>query len=551
MLTHIYIKNYALIQELDLPISSGFTAITGETGAGKSILLGALGLALGNRANLKALGKNDSRCVIEITFRLSLKSFRHLFDNLELDFDEETIIRREISPSGKSRIFVNDSPVNLDTVSILSKHLIDIHSQHQNLLLTDEDFQLELLDSFAKNEDIRTGYANEYQKLLGMREQLMELEGSSSEQVDLDYIQFLSDELEKADIKEGELKGLEEEFGLLENVETIKSNLESILSLSDNEEVGVAELLRRIEFNYSAVRDYDSVLAEMSERLSSLRIEFEDIRSETESRAQSLDADPQRFVELSDRLNLIQSLLKKHNVNNEAELMEKKEQLDQQIELAANKDEKVTSLKAEILRLISGLKVLAGNLTQSRESVTSDLESEILLLLHSLNLPEARFKIDITQNKDFGKNGIDTVKFLFSANRGQPLHPISQVASGGELSRVMLAIKAVMSRAYSLPSIIFDEIDTGVSGETAGKISDILKDLGGNMQVLAITHLPQIAANGRQHLKVVKQVQKDLTETKISTLSEEDRVSELARLLSGERITDAAIDNAKELLSAN
>lgn len=551
MLTHLSVKNFALIDSLDLDLHQGFSTITGETGAGKSIILGALSHILGRRADLKSLRDNSRKCVIEGTFQLNPARFKPFFEREDLDFENPTIIRREITPSGKSRAFINDTPVNLDILNSLAVHLIDVHSQHQNLLLTNREFQLDLLDSFAGNSKELGGYQVEhkaYRSLLKEKERLFQL--ADSEVGDADYLQFLFEELEAAQLQPSEQEDLERELELIENSGEIQSRLSESLQLIDADEAGVRSYLQRMHGNLMAIKNYDPDFESLTQRLESLRIELDDIRLELEQKAGDTQFDPAEQQRMDQRLSQLISLQKKHHVDSVEALIEKKMGLEQRINDISSLEHKQEKIEAELAAQSEKLASAANILSESRKQVIPKLEKEINIVLQQLNMPHAHFSIKLVNTEQYSESGTDNVNYLFTANKGRSPELLSKVASGGEISRVMLALKAKMAQTKSLPTIIFDEIDTGVSGETAGKIGNILAGMGKLMQVISITHLPQIASLGAHHYKVHKESDEEVTRTTIIPLDENQRVEELARLLSGDKVSEAALANAKTLLSA-
>ncbi len=548
MLKHLSVKNYALIEELELTLHQGFSVITGETGAGKSIILGALSLILGKRAELKALGNESKKCVVEGHFETS-KSFLPFFEEQDLDYDETTIIRREISPSGKSRAFINDSPVTLDVLNKLAIRLIDVHSQHQNLLLSNKNFQLDLLDNFAQNEQIKNEFLKVYNSYIHIQKELKDVrQNSDPEGYDIDYLEFLFSELESAKLVPDEQEELERELHILQNAGEIQTKLSEANNLINNEEAGLLSNLQRVYGTLASVAVYNSDLENLAQRIDSIRIELDDVRLEIEDEANAMEFDPEKAQQLDNRLSQLIMLQKKHRVNDVENLILKKEELQQKIENIANFGERIAKLEKQLEDVKKALVEAAHQLHRSRTQITAQLEKEIDELLVSLNMPHAKLKIQIDLLDEFSSSGNDQVEFLFSANKGQQPQSLTKVASGGELSRIMLALKAIMSKTKNLPTVIFDEIDTGVSGETAGKIGGILSNMGRYMQVVAISHLPQIASVGQQHFKVIKENKGNYTATTIHELSHNERVEELARMLSGEKITSAALENARALM---
>ncbi len=552
MLQHLSVKNYALIDELELSLSSGFTVITGETGAGKSIILGALGLILGQRADFSSLRNPKKKCVVEGGFVLNLDNHAAFFEKNDLDLESPCLVRREILPSGKSRAFVNDTPVKLKVLSELSERLIDVHSQHENRLLSDVKFQLELLDNFAKSDSQKEKYAAAFSSFKTIQKEIQNFEQSiGSEGVDLDYLNFLFNELEEANLQSGEQEKIEAELKTLENAEEIGEGLATVLAAFENPEItGISEQSQKVAQQLVSLSKLDSSFEKLRERWESLRLELDDILQELTDRADGAELDPERLQTLDGRLSQLVHLQKKHGAKSETELIEKRDAISNQLETIANADEKRKSLDNKLAKAETELQKAAENLHQQRLKIAPSISLKIKELLSLLNLPNANFQIRVEKLDGYFPHGAEHIQFQFSANPGSKLQALSKVASGGEMSRVMLALKAVMARQADLPAIIFDEIDTGVSGETAGKIGQILNEMGKNMQVVAITHLPQIAAAGAQHFKVLKMSSESETETRIVQLSEKERIDELARLLSGAKISAAAVENAREMLGS-
>ena len=548
MIKHIYVKNYALIRELRLDLQPGFTTITGETGAGKSILLGALGLVLGNRADSKVLADASSKCVVEATFSVATLGLQSFFREHDLDYEPNTILRREILPSGKSRGFVNDTPVKLEQLKALGDRLIDIHSQHDSMLMMNPAFQLQMLDALATNETNLLEYQTasaKYRKLLTEKE---ELEKSLSIERDTDYIRFLVDELEKSQLKAGEEERLEAELNQLQHAEEIQRNFGSALRhLQD--EFGVLDRIHEALKAMQAVSAYMPEAADLTNRLQSVEIELRDITNEAEAAVAHVILDEASLHETEARFNLLQHLMQKHHVTNSEALLAKFDDLAAQLRLATQGAKALEEKNLEISRQFVVLKELAGRLHEVRIKRAKALEQETAAYLRELQLPHASLTIRILLTEKPGLQGFDDVVFLFAANPGSIPQAINKVASGGELSRVMLALKAILAQTKSLPAIIFDEIDAGISGETARRAAQILREMGAKMQVIAITHLPQIAASGSQQYQVRKEVSQNQTQTFIEPLTKSDRVEAIARLLSGAQISDAARRTAEELLT--
>lgn len=545
MLRKLSVKNYALIDQLDLDLQNGLSVLTGETGAGKSIILGALGLVLGNRADLKALRNPDEKCVVEAIFKLDEKRFRDFFVKNDLDFEADCIIRRELTPSGKSRTFINDTPVTLNVLNQLSNQVIDVHSQHDTLLLNNTAFQLQLLDSYADNLAVRETYQNAYKQWRQAVKTLSEFEKAFSlESFDLDYQQFLYDELVEAKLEAGEQERLEEELRILESAGDIQEALAAAInSFDESIEHGLQSMVLALRNLGRFGKEYE----ELSSRAESARIELDDLRNEIASVSEKVELDPAELERKDQRLSDLVRLQKKHGVLSEEELLTKREDLGEKLGEFAHHDEKLKVLRDAVVKSRESMEAQAVALTSSRRKAIPAVEESIAAILADLNMPAAKLEIRLTAG-DHQLSGADTIDFLFTANPGQAARPLAKVASGGELSRVMLALKSTMAARNELPAIIFDEIDTGVSGETAGKIGSILKSMSQRMQVLAITHLPQIASRGDHHLKVYKQVEDGQTRSGIQVLGEDARLYELARMLSGEEITEAAIANARTLL---
>ena len=549
MLQELSVHNYALIDALELQLPEGFSTLTGETGAGKSIILGALGHILGSRAQLDALRDPTRKCIIEASFGLPAQRFQSFFEERDLDYEHPTLIRREIAPSGKSRAFINDTPVRLDTLKELAPSLIDVHSQHENLLLQNTAFQLNLLDNFAENQPSLKAYQKEYKRyreLLTEQDQLRKAAGGP--EVDVDYLQYLYDELAEAKLESGEQEKLETELERLEHAGEIQDRLSEAFQLANDEEYGASSAVQRM---YQAIRSvvaYAPELKDLSERLESLTIEVEDLRQELETKNEEGAYDPGEKERLDQRLSKILHLQQKHQVSSVEELLEKQQAIEEKIQQYGTQEERRREI-AELLETQEGsVQDAAIKLRKTREGVVEGLSKEINGLLKSLNLAQARLAISLYPQEQWSEHGADRLEFTFSANPGQSLRPLHKIASGGELSRVMLALKAVMARTKSLPTIIFDEIDTGVSGETAQKVASILAEMGEDMQVLSITHLPQIAARSQAQFKVYKETLKDEAQTRLQRLDPEERLQEVARLLSGENPSPAALANARELL---
>lgn len=550
MLQSLYIKNYALIESLEINFSTNFSIITGETGAGKSILLGALGLVLGNRADLSTLKDKEQKCVIEAHFSVSNYNLKQLFESLDLDYDDNTIIRREILPTGKSRAFVNDSPVNLQQLQDLGNYLIDIHSQFQTRNIISEEYQIDLLDKVANNEKVLQNYQTElrnYKSLQSeLKQVLAEKETLGKEQ---EYNLFLFEELEKAKLKVGEQEELEIESEKLNNLEFLKENISKVIAISNQEEIGLIANLKEVKLSLQKVASIAPEFNELHERITVALIEVEDIIAENESIAEKLIDDPSRAELVNSKLQLIYDLQKKHQVNSVEELLQIQEQLELKVVKFDDIDSAIKKLEIQIDKSKEALDDNASILTQARSKASSKFVTEITKIITQLGMPDVQFEFEIKESETYTKYGKDQINLLFSANKGSNPEAIKKVASGGEMSRIMLSIKAVLTDYSKLPTIIFDEIDTGVSGEIALKMAEIMKKMSDKMQVFAITHLPQIASKGNQHYKVFKVTHTNDTISEIKLLNEDERVVEIAEMLSGKNISESAINHAKALLN--
>ena len=550
MLTHLSINNYALINQLDIDFSSGLSIITGETGAGKSILLGALGLVLGNRADLSSLKDTSKKCVVEAKLDITNYNLQDFFETAELDYENMTIIRREILPSGKSRAFVNDTPVNLSALNDLKSLLMDVHSQHQTMQLSDANFQFSVIDALAKNINFIESYKKGLKILAKLKKELEVLEKSQQEaNLQYEYNLHLFNELEKAEILVDEQEELEEKLEKLNNIEDIKLNLSEALSISVNEEIGIQNLLFTLENRLSKIAPFSKEYQELSSRITSVKIELDDIVTELEDANEHIEFDPIEAEQINDRLQLLYNLQKKHYVNSNAELLVVLEELSEKVSQVENADENIKQKKNEIETVAAKLDSVALKISESRKKVVPSLLKELQLLLSDLGMQNARFSIKINSTKNYFLNGKDELEFLFSANKGGNFGELKKVASGGELSRIMLSIKKILSENMQLPTIIFDEIDTGVSGEVSNKIAAIMQLMSKHMQVITITHLPQIASKGTQHYKVFKEEINGETSTQLKKLNAEERVREIAEMLSRKELSESAIIHAKELLN--
>ncbi|WP_136666846.1 DNA repair protein RecN [Flavobacterium sp. H122] len=550
MLTSLSIKNFALIEQLEMNFSNQFSIITGETGAGKSILLGALGLVLGNRADLTSLKDKEQKCVIEAHFDIAKYNLKDFFDANELDYEDSTIIRREILPSGKSRAFVNDSPVNLTELQDLGEFLIDIHSQHQTRELTEEAYQIEILDAVANHESVLVAYKKHLSAYKSAKSELKKLVSEKdSLSKEADYNAFLLEELLAANLKEGEQAELEATYEKLNNVEFIKENLDRSLVLSNEEEIGIIQNLKEVKNSLQKVSNLSDDYKNLFERVSSVLIEFDDIAKEILVQGEKLFNDPEKLELVSQKLQMIYNLQKKHNVGTVEELIVIQNDLDSKVVLADDLDNQIQKLQSKIEDEQTVLDSLAAKITDKRNEAVPVLVNQITDVLSQLGMPNAGFQFDIKPSETYLPTGKDVIQLLFSANKGTDFGLLKKVASGGEMSRIMLAVKSILANYSKLPTIIFDEIDTGVSGEIAQKMGDIMKVMSSKMQVFAITHLPQIAAKGNQHYKVFKSDKEDTTVSELKLLGVEERVIEIAEMLSGKNVSESAISHAKSLLN--
>jgi DNA repair protein RecN (Recombination protein N) len=550
MLASLSISNFALIDKLGIDFSDGFSIITGETGAGKSILLGALGLVLGKRADLTSLKNKEEKCVIEAHFQIANYNLQAFFYSNDLDYEDETIIRREILPSGKSRAFINDSPVNLQELQDLSVFLIDIHSQHQTQELSEELFQFQIIDSVAENQDninrysaILSTYKKDRSNLAALTSKLQTL---LKEQ---DYNTFLLDELLAAKLKVNEQEELEQVYEQLNNVEFIKENLDKSLALANEEQFGILQNLKEIKNALHKTISFSPEYQSLFDRINSVTIEFDDIISELSQQTENLVHDPENLELVNQKLQNIYNLQKKHQVNSIEDLLEIQNDLDNKVVSVVELEFEIKKLADSVEAVTSELDKLALNIRNNRLKAVPVLSEKLIYILEQLGMPNVRFNMELKETEHYFTNGKDELQFLFSANKGSDFGLLKKVASGGELSRIMLAVKAILAQYSNLPTIIFDEIDTGVSGEIANKMAAIMKDMSNKMQVFSITHLPQIAAKGKTHYKVYKSIQGDTTISELKLLTFEERIVEIAEMLSGKDISDSALNHAKALLN--
>ena len=550
MLLSLSIKNYALIESLETDFSNQFSVITGETGAGKSILLGALGLVLGNRADLTSLKDKEQKCIIEAQFAISNYNLQSFFDENDMDYEDKTIIRREILPSGKSRAFVNDSPVNLQELQELGAMLLDIHSQHQTRELTEENYQIDILDAVANNGNNVIAYKNALSDFKSTQKELKQLITEKEALVkEYEYNSYLLNELLAANLVEGEQEELEQELEQLSNVEFIKENFERILAIANEEQVGAIMNLKEIKVSLQKIAAFSTQYAQLQERLTSSLLEIEDIVSECEQNNEKILADPERLELVNTKLQSIYNLQKKHQVQTVAELLVIQNELDAKVIRVDDLDGAIQKLQTELNSQQAKVDELANTVFENRKKTAPILIEKIKAILSQLGMVEANFQIEINHTDSYYPKGKDEVILLFSANKGTSFGLLKKVASGGEMSRIMLAIKAILANYSKLPTIIFDEIDTGVSGEIAIKMGEIMKEMSVTMQVFAITHLPQIAAKGSSHYKVSKRNQGDTTISELNLLTSEERIQQIAEMLSGKEITDSALQHAKALLN--
>lgn len=550
MLQSIRIQNFALIEETEIQFNNGLTVITGETGAGKSILLGALGLTLGNRFDINALNNKDKKCIIEARFDLSKYQLKSFFVEHELDYEDVTSIRREITVEGKSRAFVNDTPVTLAIIKELSEQLIDIHSQHETILLKENHFQLELVDAFAKTTALYFDYKKQYFSLQKLKKQLAEfLEQELQAKKEFDYFQFQYTELEEANLKIGELKLLEDESETLENAEFIKGNLVKASAVINGGDENVLSAIAQLKQGLQSISKFGSQFNELYERVNSLSIELKELDADINSAEDDVVYDNVKLEIVNTQLDKLNKLLKKHNVKTEDELLEIKNSFELKLQQFSSIELSIEKTQKEISEQEKNCLSLAKTLSKKRKESVSEIEENIKVLLSNLSMPNAQFKISISDLDTFALNGLDKIEFLFSANKGQDFKEIGKTASGGELSRLMLCLKSLLAERTLLPTIVFDEIDTGVSGDVADKIGTILEKMGKSLQVITITHLPQMASKGNNHLFVYKLDSKEKTTSHIKRLNEVERIEEIAKMLSSGKPTEIALKNAKELLN--
>ncbi|MCR4559132.1 MAG: DNA repair protein RecN [Bacteroidales bacterium] len=550
MLLQLKISNYALISESLINFRDGLTVITGETGAGKSILMGALSLVTGARADSSVIKQGEKKTVVEAQFDVSNYNLKPFFDENDLDYDDITTIRREILDSGKSRSFINDTPVTLNQLKELGNFLIDIHSQHKTLEIFGESFQTGVLDAFAKNKDLISEYQGLYESYKKTKSEVTALEKQSAEaKKESEYLHFRFDELEKANLQEGEQKELEDELDILTHNEDIKIAVStSSMLIISAEEGTVLQKLKEAENELQKISPYYPKAQELFSRIQSVYIELDDIGRELDILNENTEYSPERLDFVNSRLTTIYNLEKKFSVATVEELIKQRDDLKKRLDLIDNSDERIAEKKKELKEIVKKLSSAAEKITLSRKNALDGLKNEVESLISTLGIPDGKFDAEFSEALDFLPNGKDGIKFLFSANKNVPLSDLSKTASGGELSRLMLCLKYILSRSTKLPTIIFDEIDTGISGDVAGKTGQMFKKIAGFMQVICITHLPQVAAKGNHHFRVFKHEEDGIIRSDIKELTENERVNEIAGMLSGEKVSAAALENAKELL---
>lgn len=552
MLKHLAISNYALIDSLSIAFDDGFSVITGETGAGKSILLGALGFVLGDRSDSSIMLDETKKCAVEATFIVDNERFKPFFEENDLDFEEELILRRELSPTKKSRAFINDTPVTAQQLKELGNQLVDIHSQHDSLLLTNSDFQLKIVDDAANNAPLLLEYQKVYNTYITLRNELRQLRDMSQKNVaENDFLAFQLDELLKADLQDDEYDEVSQRLELLENAEEVKTLLAQSLSTLSESELSILNQLNDLKSSIDKLRRYVPQAEQYSERLESTKIELKDIAQDLDSLQDSTQFDAASLNEIQERFDLLQRLMMKHHVSDYADLLKIREELQHKVGAFANIDEEIAQKEQELKKCEKELTKLADNLSDRRKEVKVSFEKKVTEIIRQLKMPHGVFEIELSENSEYSKlseSGKDNVRFLFSANKGIAPDDMSRVASGGELSRLMLAIKAVAAENNYIPTLIFDEIDTGVSGEVASKLGDIMQKMGESLQIVSITHLPQIASKAKNHFFVYKDESEQKTRSCIRLLSHDERVTEIAKMLSNDKITPEAIKAAEVLI---
>jgi len=550
LITSLYIKNYALIDELNVKFNNGLTIITGETGAGKSILLGGLSLVLGKRADLSQIKNKDFKCVIEAVFDVANYDLKSLFTSLDLDYDVQTIIRREILPSGKSRAFINDTPTTLDHLSKLSQDLIDIHSQHQTQQLTANEYQFKVIDALANNDNNLSKYTKTLKAYNSLLKSIEALKQSRAELVkEYDYNLFLTKELNEINLENFDLEQLESQYEQLNNVEVISEKLGNAKAILSSENQGTLDQLNAVKQELNRISSFGKSYNNLNERIASVHIELDDILTELDDLQEQLLSDPQELDRINQKLQIVNNLFHKHSVNTIAELLNIKAELDSKVSDTEGLDNNIAEQEKELSQLFAELDKIALAIRKERKSIIPTLIEKLELITSDLGMPNAKFKIELEPLNHHTSNGKDNLHFLFMANKGSSFNELKKAASGGELSRIMLAIKSILSEYIQLPTIMFDEIDTGVSGEISNKMGNIMKQMSSKMQVFAITHLPQIAAKGSSHYKVYKSHDGDATYTQLKRLDEDERIIEIAQMLGGLELTESAMAHAKQLLN--
>ena len=549
MLAHLHIKNYALIEDLSVDFSKGFSVITGETGAGKSILLGALGFVLGDRADTGILFEKNQKCVVEAQFQLKDELLKPFFEQNDLDFESDCILRRELSPQKKSRAFINDTPVSLQTMKEIGCQLVDIHSQHDSLLLTDADFQLHLVDEIAQNNSLLADYRIRFSEYNSIKRRLNELHETASKNIaENDYLKFQLDELQKAQLKEGEYADIEQNLNLMENAEEIKSLLFSANGLLENTETAILPQLNELTAVLHRLKQLVPSSAELQHRIEATQVELKDIAYDLERLENGSQFDEEQLQELQERYDLLNRLMMKHRVKEFEALIQLRDELEAKVNAFENIDQEIEKTEKALKEQTLLLQQIAAKLHLQREKAAKTFSEKVTNVAKQLAMPHAVFQIAMEPLKEFSSNGMDQVRFLFSANKGVEVADLSKVASGGELSRLMLSIKSVVSQHNYIPTLIFDEIDTGVSGEVAAKIGSIMQQMGNNLQLVAITHLPQVASKATHHLYIYKDNDGARTQSHITVLSKEARVTEIAKMLSNDKVTPEALKAAEVLL---
>lgn len=550
MIVSLAIKNYALIEDIQVRLESGLTTITGETGAGKSIVLGALSLLLGKRADLSSVKNPEKKCIIEAVFLLNKMNLEPLFDAYDLDYDDHTIIRRELLPQGKSRAFVNDTPVTLAQLQAIAPHLVDIHSQHETLSLFSEKFQLEVIDTLADNKDLLEKYSSNYKEFIKLKSELVKLQEAHEAAVkELDYQNFLYQELVDANLDGVDLVSLEEQYETLSNFEQIQESFGEVLMQFDAEEIGIIPALKESRRILGKFKNLSPEFKSIWERTNSVIIELEDLQNNITDALDTQDADPKTLFELDRRLQELYQLQQKHNAATTEELIEIRNDLEEKVVSSSNLEDKIKQVSDSIKKIETKLHKQAAELHKRRTKAIPILKEQLEIRLKSLGMPNAQFRFRLETITKFNTTGLDKLELLFTANKGLEFGPLQRVASGGELSRIMLSIKAVLAQYKELPTLVFDEIDTGVSGEIATKIAGVMDEMSNSMQLLCITHLPQIAASGSQHLKIYKEDLENRTVTKLKVLDIDERVYEIAGMIGGENRTESALSHARELLN--